>query len=403
MEGIFKDIVKLLSDNEDIAVATVVRTRGSTPREIGAKMLIRPSGAIIGTVGGGCGEAEVWRTALEVIHTRKPQTVDVDLTQEISLQSDGVCGGIMEVFVEAWSSGSEEQADALSELQVRLPAIQLAEAMVKSAEEKRPAALATAIACRDPHQAVEVGAKMIVFDDGTKLGSFRPDELENVVLDAAARALRTGEPEVVKHWLGNARNGDGRKLALADVEVFVEPFKPLPTLVIAGAGHIAVPLARMGKLLDFDVVVVDDRASFANEERFPDADRILVSDFESAFGKIKITSDSYVVLITRGHQHDVVSLKQVIDSDAAYIGMIGSRRRVWAVFKLLHEEGMPLEKLSKVYSPIGVDLAAETPAEIAVSIIAEVVKVRRGGEAPSLSKTTRERYFRLLREGKELE
>ncbi len=221
-------------------------------------------------------------------------------------------------------------------------------------------------------------------------GSFCDAALDNIVIDEALKAIKAGEAGIVE-------------LESGDLEVFVEPFKPQPTFLICGAGHIAVPLAKMAKLLDFNVAVIDDRASFANQERFPDADQIIVSDFVSALRDFPITSDTYVILITRGHQHDVVSLKEVIDSPAAYIGMIGSRRRVFAVFKLVHEEGMALEKLARVYSPIGVDLAAETPAEIALSIVAEIVKVMRGGKAASLSEATREKYMRLLARGEDLD
>lgn len=402
MHGTFEEIAALLSAGENIAVATVIRTRGSTPREVGAKMVVRPSGAIIGTVGGGCGEAEVWRAAIEVIHSRKPRIIDVDLTQEISMQSDGVCGGIMEVFVEAWwpdksLSGPQATRDSA------LSPVEVAQFMVKAEKEKRPAALATIVG-RKGDRPESLGAKMIVFGEGKTLGSFGNAALNGVVVEESMKAIRDGEAGVIKAASTASDPGD-REIgkALADLEIFVEPFKPSPTFLICGAGHIAVPLAKMAKLLDFNVVVVDDRASFANKDRFPETDEIIVSDFEPALKSFPVTPDTYIVLITRGHQHDVVSLKQVIDSPAAYIGMIGSRRRVFAVFKLLHEEGMPLEKLGRVYSPIGVDLAAETPAEIALSIIAEVVKVMRGGKAASLSDATREKYLRLLAKGEDLD
>ena len=385
MKGAFEEIASLLEAGENIAVATVIRTRGSTPREIGAKMVVRPSGAIIGTVGGGCGEAEVWRAAIEVIHSRNPKIIDVDLTQEISMNSDGVCGGIMDVFVEAWwpaGSMAPQQKGALAPTEI-------AQLLVKAEKERKPAALATVVGSKRA-SAAALGNKVIVLGDGTMQGSFGDAALDNIVIDEALKAIKAGEAGIVE-------------LESGDLEVFVEPFKPQPTFLICGAGHIAVPLAKMAKLLDFNVAVIDDRASFANQERFPDADQIIVSDFVSALRDFPITSDTYVILITRGHQHDVVSLKEVIDSPAAYIGMIGSRRRVFAVFKLVHEEGMALEKLARVYSPIGVDLAAETPAEIALSIVAEIVKVMRGGKAASLSEATREKYMRLLARGEDLD
>ncbi|MBI4320923.1 MAG: XdhC family protein [Chloroflexi bacterium] len=397
MKEIFEQIATLLAAGEDIAVATVIRTRGSTPRETGAKMVVRATGAIIGTVGGGCGEAEVWRTAVEVIHSGKPRVVEVNLTQEISLHSDGVCGGIMDVFVEPWRPAKIEAERGVATAAHTPSPLEAAQAIVDAGNARRPAVLATIVASKG---GLGDGNRMVVFGDGARLGSLGSVALDDFVVDNALKTIRTGEPGVVKPpALGAEQPGE----ELRDLEVFVEPFKPLPTLLIAGAGHIALPLAQMGKLLDFDVVVVDDRASFANKDRFPTADEVIVSDFESAMGSFPITADTYVVLITRGHQHDVVCLRRVVDSPAAYIGMIGSRRRVWAVFKLLHEEGMPLEKLGRVYSPIGVDLAAETPAEIALSIVAEVVRVMRGGKAPSLSDATRDKYLRLLAQGADLD
>lgn len=393
MQSQFGEICELLSAGESIAIATVISTRGSTPREIGAKMVVRPSGAIIGTVGGGCGEAEVWRAAVEIIHSRKPRIIDVDLTQEISMQSDGVCGGIMEVFVEAWWPGDENE-DAVSPLAI-------ARSLLKAEKEKRPAVLATIVGAR-ADSPFAPGTKMIAFGDTTSFGSLGDAVLDDLVIEGALDALSKGEAAVIRPASIAAKRGQEISKTIADLEVFVEPFKPAPTLLICGAGHIAVPLAKMAKLLDFEVAVIDDRASFANKERFPEADQVIVSDFVSALQQFPINNDTYIVLITRGHQHDVVSLRQVIDSPAAYIGMIGSRRRVFAVFKLLHDEGMPLEKLAKVYSPIGIDLGSETPAEIALSIVAEVVKVMRGGKAASLSEATRDRYMQLLARGEDL-
>jgi xanthine dehydrogenase accessory factor len=188
---------------------------------------------------------------------------------------------------------------------------------------------------------------------------------------------------------------------LPQVSVFFELALPRPTLVVVGAGHVAVPVAEVGRLMDFEVVVIDDRPSFANAARFPTADRILVDDFEAALDTLPITPSTYVVLVTRGHAHDVRSLRRIIEKSAAYIGMIGSRRRVFAVFKLLHEEGVPIETLLRVHAPIGLDIETETPGEIAVSIGAEILKARRGGRAASLSDRVREQHRASLLKGDE--
>jgi xanthine dehydrogenase accessory factor len=185
------------------------------------------------------------------------------------------------------------------------------------------------------------------------------------------------------------------------VGVYFDVALPRPTLVIAGAGHVAVPIAQVGRLLDFEVVVLDDRASFANAQRFPDADRIIVDDFVTALDAIDITPSTYVVLVTRAHTHDVRVLRKIMSQSetAAYIGMIGSRRRVYAVFKLLQDEGVPLDTLLRVHAPIGLDIKTETPGEIAVSVGAELLKARRGGGAASISDILRPRYRSSLSKG----
>jgi xanthine dehydrogenase accessory factor len=169
-------------------------------------------------------------------------------------------------------------------------------------------------------------------------------------------------------------------------------------LLIAGAGHIAAPLAALAHLMNFSVSVTDDRVSFANHERFPRAQRLLVGNIESILQDYPITSRTHIVLVTRAHVHDVQGLRAIIDSPAAYIGMIGSQRRVWAVFKLLHEEGVPIEKLMRVRAPIGLDLGGGTPEEIALSIMSEITMLRRSGSGVAMSEALRNRYReRLMR------
>jgi xanthine dehydrogenase accessory factor len=161
-------------------------------------------------------------------------------------------------------------------------------------------------------------------------------------------------------------------------------------LLIVGAGHVALPLAQLGKLIDFDVIVLDDRPRYANPERFPMADQVLARPFRETLREWPIDNDTYIVLVTRGHTHDVDALLEVIDSPARYIGMIGSKRRIKGVFALLEkEQGLDPAKFDRVYAPIGLDIGAENPAEIAVSIIAEIVNVYRGGRAMPLSDALR--------------
>jgi xanthine dehydrogenase accessory factor len=169
-------------------------------------------------------------------------------------------------------------------------------------------------------------------------------------------------------------------------EVFFELMLAPPKLIVVGAGHIAVPLVKMAKILDFHVTVIDDRLMYANRERFPEADEVVVSDMAQALKQMAVTASTYIVLITRGHKYDEPCLREIIHSPAKYIGMIGSKRRIKACFQRFREEEKIAEEvIERVYAPIGLDIATETPAEIALSILAEMVKVRRGGNAASLS------------------
>jgi xanthine dehydrogenase accessory factor len=172
----------------------------------------------------------------------------------------------------------------------------------------------------------------------------------------------------------------------AKLQVYFEVTLPPPKLIVVGAGHIALPLVKFAKVLDFKVTVIDDRVLFANRERFPDADEILVGEMAATLKQQTIDAATYIVLITRGHKYDEPCLREIIHSPAKYIGMIGSKRRIKACFQRFKEEEKIAEEIiQRVYAPIGIDINAETPEEIAACILAEIIKVRRGGKAQSLS------------------
>jgi xanthine dehydrogenase accessory factor len=162
-----------------------------------------------------------------------------------------------------------------------------------------------------------------------------------------------------------------------ELEVFIEPILTPSTLYLFGGGHISLPLAKIGKLLGFKIAVIDDRAEFANTDRFPEADVILAGDFTKSFPKLKIDKSSYIVIVTRGHQHDELVLEWAVGTLAKYVGMIGSKTKVKTIFSHLLARGISKEKLDRVHAPIGLEIEAQTPEEIAVSILAEIIKVRR--------------------------
>ncbi len=250
------------------------------------------------------------------------------------------------------------------------------QALIEAIEVQRPVALATVIAAPDPRT---VGRHAVVWLDADAVGELGLGDLEYQVLADATEALRRRNHCMLSY-----------PTAAGPVRVFVEVQHRPPELIIVGAGHIAAPLAQLGKLCEFTVTVLDDRPQFANRQRFLEADHVLATPLRETMRQWvtagRLGTDTYIVLVTRGHQHDIDCLLEILDTPLAYIGMIGSQRRVRTVFDLLAAEmGIPIEKFDRVYAPIGLDIGARTPAEIAVCIMAEIINVMRSGPAPSLS------------------
>ncbi len=252
----------------------------------------------------------------------------------------------------------------------------LVDELIRIQEEGAAGVLATVVEV-EKNGAVAAGQNCLIRDGKLTTGTIHDERLLEAILKEADTRLKAEKSKLVSLELPN--NG-------GQVEVFFEVLPAPPKLIVVGAGHIAVPLVKFAKLLDFHVTVLDDRILFANRERFPGADDIRVGDMAAELKGMPLTPSTYIVLITRGHKYDDPCLREIIHSQAKYIGMIGSRRRIKALFeKFRNEEKIAEEILQRVYAPIGLDIATETPEEIALSIMAEIVKVRRGGEARSLS------------------
>jgi xanthine dehydrogenase accessory factor len=246
------------ASGERAALVTVVATEGSTPQKAGARMLVHADGRIVGTIGGGCLEAEMTWRAREAIEGRRPRLVSYDLTPEQAGEDGLVCGGRMQVFI--------------------------------------------------------------------------------------------------------------------------EPIEGTPVLCLFGAGHVAQPLARMAKACGFRVEVADDRVKFANAQRFPEADLVVVDGFEEAAAKMTLGPNSYAVVVTRGHKGDAEALRAVLGRGLRFVGLLGSRPKVVHIFAALRERGVKAEELADVHAPLGLEIGAQTPDEIAVSILAEMIAVRRGAD-----------------------
>jgi xanthine dehydrogenase accessory factor len=253
--GIYEHIVELRRQGRRGAVATIVNVRGSIPSFQTAKMLVRDDGSIVGTIGGGCVEADVWQAAREVMESEKPRTLKFDLNQDPKYDTGLVCGGTLEVFV--------------------------------------------------------------------------------------------------------------------------EPVLPPAVLYLFGAGHVAMNLCKTAAPAGFDVVVTDDRSSYATKERFPAAREVHALEFDEAMKTLDPNESSYIVIVTRGHRDDMRILRWAVQTRARYVGMIGSKRKVIGIFKTLREEGLPAHLFDRVHAPIGLDIGAVTPEEIAVAITAELIAFRR--------------------------
>lgn len=256
MREVFEAALRAEADGEPAALVTVVATEGSTPQKAGAKMVVYADGRIVGTIGGGCVEAEMTWRARQVIEDRRPQNAAYDLTPDQAGEDGLVCGGRMQVFI--------------------------------------------------------------------------------------------------------------------------EPIEGTPTLCLFGAGHVSQPLARLAKGAGFRVEVVDDRLKFANRERFPDADLLVVDGFAAAVDRLTLGRNTYAVSVARGHGGDAEALKAVLGRGLRFVGLLGSRPKLVHVVAALEEQGVPAEQLAQVRCPLGVEIGAVTPEEIAVSVLAEMIAVRRG-------------------------
>jgi xanthine dehydrogenase accessory factor len=364
VDQIWSKAVWTLERNQPFALATVINVRGSTPREVGAKMIVREDGQV-GTIGGGCGEAEVFRKArLLLDEGAGARLAEVDLTGDFDQQEIGTCGGIMDVFIDLWAPAD-------------LP---IARQLADSAEHNRPAALLTII---DPGAGSEapIGAKSVVDPTGARLGATMDAGVigfTGIALDqlASRAADAAGLLEVV---------GDGGLKAVTHIEpngaprLFLDPITGAQRLIIVGAGHIAQPLCELGAMLGFHVTVIDDRASFANRERFPRADVIIARPFTAAIESLRLDRHCYLISVTRGHAFDEEVVRAALKQPGCFIGMIGSKRRSRAMLARLAEDGIDPALLDEIHAPLGLDIGAETPEEIAISIIAEIIRERRTG------------------------
>jgi xanthine dehydrogenase accessory factor len=354
MEDIYSEIIKALEKKGQLALATLITRVGSAPRAVGAKYLVKGDGTSLGSIGGGCVEAEVWQEAQQVMGKEGGKVLHFNLTSEQLAEGGLICGGNIDIFIEP----------------LREEFLNIYQEAARIKQKGGSGLLATLISVDGDFPKGE-GSKVLMKASGEKVGSLLGGaEVEKEILKEGDGLLKEKRPKVL------ILSSENRKM-----EILLEPIFSEPTVYLFGGGHVSEQVAPLAKKVHFKVVVIDDREMFANRHRFPDADEVIVSEFERCFDKLNIDESSYIVIVTRGHLYDGFVLEQAIKSNARYVGMIGSKKKIRTLYQNLMEKGMKKEVLDQVYAPIGIDINSETPEEIAVSIVAELIKVR--GTPPS--------------------
>ncbi len=326
---VYEVIREYLEQGKTGTIATIADKLGAAPREEGAKMFVGEDGRFFGTVGGGCMEAEVWQEARKVMKTKEAKFVHYRMNGKEVEDGGMICGGNVDVFLEPLFERHKGLFEAVQNLEKR----------------GRRAILVT-----------RFGKDYFLKSLVDAYGGMWGDPIENS--DQYGQFFSEKRPKVL---------GDG---------VVIEPIRIASTLYIFGAGHISRYVAQAAKMVDFNVVVIDDREDFANKARFPEADKVIVADFRKVFEDLDYEGDIYDVIVTRGHKHDAYVLEEALKKPAKYIGMIGSRRKIKMVYDYLKDKGVGDAALSAVHAPIGLKINSETPQEIAVSIVAELIQVR---------------------------
>ena len=351
MKEVFHEAVNELRQGKQAVVATVVRTKGSTPQKPGAKLLVRDDGSGVGTLGGGCVEGDIWFAAKELMRRGGPAEYrDYQLNEDLAAQDGLVCGGTMYFLIDPVYSPDEYLA--------------YAEEIDRAYQGGQSVVMATVIKPADGGE-VSVGAKLFIREDGSTEGTLGSETADGEAVDRAQELMVHGKNESVT-------SKDG-------AEYFIEAYTTPPQLVLCGGGHVSRAIASLAKPLGFRLYITDDREEFANQERFPDADILIVKRPEEAIPELPINANSFIIIATRGHRYDNVALEAAVNTPARYVGLLGSKRKTILIYEDLVRSGVPVDRIKEIRSPLGLDIHARTPEEIAVSIMAEVLMFRLGG------------------------
>ena len=351
MREVIQGAIDDLKDGQPCVLATVVRTKGSTPQKAGAMLLVRQAGTGVGTLGGGCVEGDIWFAAKEILRLNGgAEFKDYYLNEDIAARDGLVCGGTMYFYLEPL----RDQKDFIT----------VGNEILEAYDGGQPVSLATVVNAVDGGPAL--GSKLLLRSDGTVSGSFGNAEFDAQVIEVSRKVADIGANE-------SFNLSDG-------TEVFADGFTTPPTLVMVGGGHVGKATADLAYSLGYRVYLVDDRPEFCNEERFPYAEERVIETYDKWTDHLDLNVNSFVVVATRGHRFDDMALESALKTRARYIGVLGSRRKTIMIYRRLLQQGVPLERIKEVYAPIGLNIGAVEPEELAVSIMSEIIMVRRGGE-----------------------
>jgi xanthine dehydrogenase accessory factor len=360
MREIIQEVLPSFKANKPFALATVTRTWSSAPRPVGSSMAVLESGEVIGSVSGGCVEAAVHEASLEVLKTKKSQSVSYGVSDDNAFAVGLTCGGTIELFIQFVDQETFPNfAEILDEI-----------------EDKKAIAIATLVSPTS-----NVGARIILTKSKSN-GSLGNPQLDHAAIEGARALLTHGRTKILE--LGP--NGENR---MDDLSVFVESFAPPPKMVIFGAIDFAAAVARVGKFLGYYVVVCDARALFATTRRFPEADEVIVDWPHRYLPNVDVDESTVICVLTHDPKFDVPVLELALRTNAGYVGAMGSRRTHEDRLLRLKEAGMTDLELAKLKSPIGLDLGGRTPEETAISIAAEIISHRLGGTNQPLTNGSR--------------
>jgi xanthine dehydrogenase accessory factor len=358
MSELFDHLNQLKRNESKVAVATLVNTRGTTPRKEGAKMLVGEGGRVLGSVTiGGCVDAQVIEESADVLDRNAPRLLELNLGDEEAWEIGLTCGGTIEVFVEPVKLDRGDDTTLVYYERARA-----------HAERGGQAVIVTRL---DPPNN---GAKLLLLDEGGREGTLGDSFLDQRFEAEARQALASGK---------------SRTLLLEGVRAFAEVFTPPSTLAVVGATHVAIPLVSLARTLGFRTIVIDGRPGFATKERFPDVDALRIGVPSELVAEVPMIPTTALVLVAHDYKYDVPVLKQALGTPVGYVGLLGSTRRGAAILNLLREDGVAEDELRRVRVPIGLDLGAQSAPEIALSILAEILAAHRNATGLAISEKVR--------------